>query len=373
MGSLGNVAGGMNPAYVETVRIFNVNISDWSVDCISEHGNKRYFDAQVMSPYFHYANGEGMYAMPEVGALAWYCTPSQGRMAQGFIMGYQAPFDDDDVSYRSNRLELNPGDMMMRTRDESFIILRRGGVVQIGSTPIAQRLYVPLRNFIQDFCENYQLSTFGGELLWETQRTDQTTTGDAPTKFSLRAKQKANDEEYIAEMTIGSHKDDDHLTMKLAVWTDGSKDREAVFSLQITNEGNVTWDIEKDWTQNITGDYALTVEGDISVESKKSVSVKAANAATMESTTGNAKVSGKIGAELKGGATATIEAPMIKHGAGASVATPAVMGTELFNILTAVANGIDQVAIGPLVPLKAIPPMILTPLVSILSTKNFIE
>jgi hypothetical protein len=37
------------PAYVESVRIVNVNIDSWSVDAVSEHANKKFFDIQVMS------------------------------------------------------------------------------------------------------------------------------------------------------------------------------------------------------------------------------------------------------------------------------------------------------------------------------------
>jgi hypothetical protein len=361
----------VQPAYVETVRIFNVNIDDWSVDCISEHGNKRYFDIQVMSPYFHFTNGEGIFVMPEVGALAWLCVPSTGKMAPAFLLGYQAPFDETDLSYRAGRQNLNPGDMMMRTRDENFIILRRGGVVQVGATPIAQRMYVPLRNFIQDFCENYKLSTFGGELLWVTERDDQSTDGTAPTKFSLKAKQKANDPQHIAELTIGSHGEDDPLTMEFTVWTDGTEDREAKVRLQITNEGDVTWNIEKDWTQNITGKYTVSSEGDSLIETQGTATVRAQGDATVESAAGNLDLTAGLNATLKAGAVATVDGLMIKLGAGA--VSQAVKGTELFALLTAYANAQAQAATGPLAPLKPGYTALAAGLATILSVKVKVE
>ncbi len=51
------------PALVETGRITNVDIERWSVNAVSEHGGKHWFDMQVASPYFHYMNGEGIYTV----------------------------------------------------------------------------------------------------------------------------------------------------------------------------------------------------------------------------------------------------------------------------------------------------------------------
>jgi hypothetical protein len=361
----------VQPAYIETVRIFNVNIDDWSVDCISEHGVKRYFDIQVMSPYFHFMNGEGIYVMPEIGALAWLCILSTGKMAPAFLLGYQAPFDETDKSYRAGRQNLNPGDIMMRTRDENFIILRRGGVIQIGATPIAQRMYVPLRNFIQDFCENYKLSTFGGEMFWETLRDDQTTDGTAPTKFSLKAKSKANDEEHIATLTMGSHGEVDPLTMELTVWTDGTKDREARVQLQITNEGDVTWNIEKDWTQNIAGKYTVAAGDDATIETQGKAAVTAQGDAALESVGGNLSMSAGVNADMTAGVVATVDAPVIKMGGNAL--SQAVKGTELFTVLSAFANAQAQVATGPLAPLKPGYQALGAALATILSAKVKVE
>jgi hypothetical protein len=258
------------PAIVETVRIVNVDIDRWSVDAVSEHGNKHFFDIQVASPYFHFMNGEGIYTVPEVGALAWVCSPSSGPRSAPFIMGFQAPHDEDNDSFQCGRQSFVPGDIVLRTRDENFIIIRRGGVVQIGATPTAQRMYIPVQNMIRDFCENYELNAFGGELTWITERDEKTTDGSALTKLSILAKQKADDPKHIAELTIGSHGEDDSVTMKLLVWSDGTKEREAQVMLQVTNEGDVTWDVENDVTMNISGEMRTVVEKDISTETKAS-------------------------------------------------------------------------------------------------------
>jgi hypothetical protein len=246
------------PATVQTCRIINVNIEDWSVDVIGEHANKKFCDVQVMSPYFHIENGEGIYAQPEVGALAWICTPSSGRFATSFLLGFQSAHDEAYDGFRGGRQTLNPGDIMMRTRDENFLILRRGGVVQIGATPTAQRIFIPIRNIIRDFCENYELFSFGGELTWETDRDDQTTDGEALTKFSLKAKEKANNKKHIATLSIGSHGESDTTTLLLEVSDSGDDGAAVVAHMDITKDGEISWKIKKSW-ELIVDDADITL------------------------------------------------------------------------------------------------------------------
>jgi len=355
--SAGIADGKYMPAMVEKVRIINVNVDDWSVDCVSEYANKRFFDVQVMSPYFHFAGGEGIYAMPEVGALAWLCKPSSGRFAPEFIMGYMAPFDEDHVSFRSGRQSLNPGDIMLRTRDENFIVLRRGGVIQIGATPTAQRIYIPIQNFIRDFAENYQLFTFGGELTWITERDDQTTDGSAPTKFSLKAKSKANEPLHVAELTIGSHGEGDPTTLELTVWSDGSDSRAEKVQLKITKDGDVTWDVKQNYSMDIAGDYLAIVMGDAAVNAAGKSTYSSQGAALLKSSADQATVDGLLRAILKSATAATIEAPITTIGPNGSLKTPVNRGTVLLAALTAIFTAIDQAAKGPLAPLKVVLPL----------------
>ena len=360
------------PPLVEKVRIINVNIDDWSVDCVSEYANKRFFDIQIMMPYFHYVGGEGIYIMPEVGSLAWICKSSEGRFAPEFILGFAAPFDEDNVSYRAGRQNLNPGDIMLRTRDENFIILRRGGVIQIGATPTAQRIYVPIQNIIRDFAENYQLFTFGGELTWEADRDDQTTDGNIPTKFSLKAKSKANEPQHIAELTIGSHGEGDPTTLELTIWTDGSESREARVQLQITNDGDVIWNLERDWKTNVSGKYSVSSQGDMSLETDGNFQANAQGDASLEAVTGNLTLAAGQKADMTASVAATIDAPLVKHGSGAI--SPIAKGTELMVLINAIVTAIDAAAEAPpLKPLKAVR-IAATPLMPpVLSAKNLVE
>jgi len=369
---------------VETVRITNVNINDWSVDCVSEYGYKRYFDLQVMSPYFHFSNGEGIYTMPEVGALAWLCRSSQGRFGAPFIMGFQAPYDEKNASFRSGRQTMNPGDIMMRTRDENFMILRRGGVVQIGATPVAQRIYLPLQNFIKDFCENYQLFHFGGEMTWITERDDKTTEGNAQTKLSFKIKSTADEPSHVLELTMGSHGEGDPVKLHLQVFDNATKERKVKADLSITNEGDVVWNIEQDWTLTVKRDLlCLTEEGSITLDSADEGTFSAQNDVLVKSSKANVTVDGAQNATVTAGTQTEIEAPLIKLGSGAS-SEPVVRGQALATLLTALINQISTFSYIP--PPPTIPPtppipVIVAPAVTsligqitgILSTKSFVE
>jgi len=324
---------GFVPAVIETARIVNVNIEDWSVDLITEHAGKRFFDIQVSSPYFHYMGGEGMYAQPEVGALVWLCKPSDGEFSTPFIMGFQSPYDEDNASYRGNRQSLNPGDIMFRTRDDNFIVLRRGGAIQIGATSIAQRIYIPVRNFIRDFCENYNLETFGGKLYWETQRDDQTTTGDSPTQFGLLAKNLANDPKHIATLTVGSHGEDSETTLDLVVNDSGLDDGQQQVRLTITKTGNVTWDME--------GNCSIAAKQTVSVLSEEADVLVEAQQGNVEVTAGTdilldaaANLEETVGGDSKENVTGTktITAPMTNIG-GPDATNPAILGTEMVTFL----------------------------------------
>lgn len=362
-------------ATVETCRIVDVNITDWSVNCVSEYGNKKYFDIQVNSPYFHLANGEGIYVQPEVGALCWVCVPSSGRFAAPFVLGFQSAADEDFDGFRGGRQTLNPGDIMLRTRDENFLVLRRGGVIQLGATPTAQRIYLPIRNFIKDFCENYELFTFGGELTWHTERDDQTTDGSALTKFSLRAKEKANNKGHVATLTIGSHGEDSPTTLLLEVFESGDEGAVAVVHLEATKEGDVKWQVKRAWE-------LVVDEGDITLTATKgSFALRAGNTGTFEaekdilvkSATAKATVEGMNEAALRSSLKAVLNAPVMHLGDGAS--SPVVKGEELVKFLTKLINHLATfVGSPPTAPIPqalATPAVLLPDLSRLLSTSSF--
>jgi len=343
-----STGGGFIAPRVETARIINVNIRDWSVDVVTEYGDKLYLDIQVGSPYFHYANGEGIYVMPEVGAYCWLCRPSSGLDAHAFILAFQSPFDDAAKSFRSNRPQLNPGDIMMKTRDENFIILRRGGVVQVGATPAAQRIYMPIKNTIRDFCENYGLHSIAGEMEWVVHRTEKDTAGDAKTELRILVKEKANDSDHVAELLIGSPDGGDGpVKMQLKIFADGKGGAVKILAT-FDKDGNVNFEFAKDFTATIKGKSEVKIDGDSKVEVGGKIEVKAGTSVKVEAGTDltekaavNAIVEAGAKATLKGGALAVLDAPVCKIG-GNSAVHPLVYGDMLTSFLTSLLNMLGQ-------------------------------
>jgi hypothetical protein len=331
---------------IETGRVINVNMTDWSVDVVSEHANKLFFDIQVMSPYFHYFNGEGIYCMPEVGATCWVCKPSNGRMSDAFVMGFMAPFDQDHISYRCNRQNLNPGDIMLRTRDENFVILRRGGVVQIGAGPICQRMYIPIRNFIKDFCENYQLTTLGGDLTWEVKRPDQTPDGTSPCLVTLNSREFANTPNPIATLSIGSHGPNDPTILDLVINDSGQPGAVQQVHLAVSKAGDVIWEL--------LGGWSLTTVKDITMSSSSGKVLIESQASDMTLNAGNnwlaaAKAEAKIQsatAVVEATQSCTINSPDVEL--GGTGGDPIVKFPSLSQALTDLATAVDTLVPGTL-------------------------
>jgi hypothetical protein len=152
---------------------------------------KHWFDIQVSSPYLHGNNGEGIYAVPEVGAKCMVCIP--GDSSPPYVSSFVMPVEITDMatvdspqgttsnsspgastsgaSFAGGRQRGKPGDIVMKGRDGNFVILHRGGVLQIGSTELSQRIFVPLNNMVMDVSDNYYHHNAGGTVYWGMQPT----------------------------------------------------------------------------------------------------------------------------------------------------------------------------------------------------------
>lgn len=175
---------GATPALIHEAKVLDVNMVNWTVDCVTVFDQKRFFDIQVASPYMHSNRGEGIYVMPEIGSKCVVCIPSDGPppFVLAFIMppetlpdtsSEEAPEGTDGNSqrprgstYRGGREKCMPGDIKIRGRDGQFVILHRGGVLQFGSTELAQRICVPLGNLVTDISQNYNHFNSGGSVSW---------------------------------------------------------------------------------------------------------------------------------------------------------------------------------------------------------------
>ena len=169
---------GSTAAHVYECRVFDVNLASWTVDCRAVFDRKKFFDVQVSSPYLHWHSGEGMSIMPDIGAKCQVCFPSDGSppFVLTFIMPVEkilgSPNSDtgepevQGSAYSGGRTNAKPGDMAIRGRDGNFVVWHRGGVLQIGASELAQRIYIPLGNLITDISQNYTHFNTGGSINW---------------------------------------------------------------------------------------------------------------------------------------------------------------------------------------------------------------
>lgn len=340
---------GTTPAYIEAGRVLDVDITNYTLSITTKYTKKPQTGVTWSSPYMHFVNGEGVYIMPEVGSVCWVCFPSDGD--RPFVLGW-APFMDEG-DYRSRRQDLNPGDIYLGTRDENFLVLRRGGVVQIGGGPLSQRIFLPINNTIKDFCENYGLYTLGGDLEWTIQRKEDTTDGTRPALLKLSARAIASDAKPIAFLQVGSHGDQDPTILSLLINASGEEGAAKKVSLALGKDGTVKWDVESDVSWVTNGKFTVTAKQDLTLSSSSSkveisagsvVNVKGQTGVTIEASSGMVKITG---------------APIIKMGQKVLVGEspmPVALATPLVTWLTSHVHTIP----GPTSPLSgppAVPPL----------------
>lgn len=343
MNRIGNKFG---PAYIESGVLVNVDVDRFTVDVACSFSQRRYLSIPAMSPYLHPYAGEGVYVMPEVGAPCWVCQPSE-KGARPFLLGYGGMWDSDHT-YRSFRPAMNHGDILFATRDRNMVFLRRGGVVQVQSTPLSQRMYMPLGNLIRDICEAYHLRSFAGEMSWEVDRTDETTTGDRPTRMRAFVRDLADAKHPIAELVMGDH-DQGDKKFTLIVYDKGDDGRAVQVSCSIEKTGNVTWDIEGDWSASVKGDWAVTAEtGDVKlkadagagvIEVSKTLTLRSGDTTKVLAPTFQVGEAG-VGLEVVTGAS-----PSVKLAGGGS---SLVKGDALLRVLTPVLTALASLT--PTVP-----------------------
>jgi hypothetical protein len=331
------------PFVCEQATVVDVNKRNYTVSVVTESTSKRFDDLQVLSPYIHNYNGEGFSLLPEVGAVCMIgrANDTSPPFIMGFIMVPTVIQSDDgtplrstssggsqtDVSFRGNRPDVQPGDMVWMGRDENFIILRRGGILQMGSTEIAQRICLPINNFLKDFCENYSLDTFAGDIRMTVERQENDPSGNAPATYVLHMNEFAQDEKAtlrVRHFPLRGPDGDAKIVWEVKVAQAGI-DRDTgdvsseTYSLMVEMSGKKTEFIGADHTIQVSGNHTIEADGDIRH--------KASGKATME---------GSQGATLKSSSKAVLDAPSCLIG-GESAAHPAVLGTPLVTYLTSLA------------------------------------
>lgn len=214
---------------------------------------------------------------------------------------------------------MEQGDIHISTRDGNAIWLHRGGVVEIGSTAITKRFYIPLLNTIRDVCENYELLSLGGEMSWSVQRDDRNASGDAEATFTLASRNFAQDE--FASVFLQTGHVDDTNRFKLVVAPNiinprtGEVDGEAVYTMEIDEEGNLDVFVKKKATIEIEDELDLTVGADANLNFGSNLNETVGGNQDIN-VSGNHDLRASSSTERLSG-TKTIDAQQIKCGASA--------------------------------------------------------
>ncbi len=162
------------PARVHLARVTHVNIALYTLDLVTLYTHKPMVDVPFATPYCHPNHAGGMNFMPEVDSYCYVCEPADGTV---FIIGFvlnpmtSARTEVDDLAeegpdWSGFRDPMEAGDVMLGTHDENKIVLRRGGIIQIAATSLAQRLYIPVENIVRDYFQRYQARSPLGEIDW---------------------------------------------------------------------------------------------------------------------------------------------------------------------------------------------------------------
>lgn len=264
---------GSRPASVYRAQVLAVNTRDYTCDVQYEsYPYSTHNDIPWITPYLHQNQGEGIAIMPEVGSTVWVCNPSESGK-DAFVLGW-TPIQESGT-YRAGRELLNPGDIHLSTRDRNFVFLRRGGIVQIGATPVCQRIYIPIRNIIRDFAENYEMTTPAGDLTWEVMRDVDSGDGHQGCLYTLACKEFSDDPNTnpLAVLKMGSHGSGNDTILTLETRDKGGGS--VMTSLTISKSGKITWNVQGDFEMNLSGNFTATVS--------KKVSLKSTGTMTLES------------------------------------------------------------------------------------------
>lgn len=168
-------------------------------------------DVSWMSPYLGSDRGSGFNYMPEPGDRCIVCIPADGSTS--FIMGFMPlpstsnTTGEAETSFTGYRPTLNPGDIHLGTKDGNFMVLRRGGVVQVGAGHTAQTVYIPIEGLIRSYFVKYHGFSPLGDFVWDHAEIDQSTaiteTSDIPVILKFNCRDAVQDVESSVEIRMG--------------------------------------------------------------------------------------------------------------------------------------------------------------------------
>jgi hypothetical protein len=274
-------------ARFELGKIVAVDPVAFTVDVVTEFTEKHYRDIAVSALYCHGDHDGGIYILPEAGAYCYVMTAADGTgCIIGFVDNPALVQDDAGISFRGSRPQMEPGDIAIRSRDGNFVEVLRGGLVRIGATGMAQRMYIPVDNLIRDVFEQYEAVSPLGEVTWLHSElvTAVDPTADATNtaaRLTYRLKRTAQDSVidvlFPVEITVGELSDRTLISDqdKLHKFAHDPEIREHV-GLGFTEgtEGAVSITVKLPGVSPVVFTVQVSKDGDMFVMSKSTIHVE---------------------------------------------------------------------------------------------------
>ena len=361
------------PARLIHGKIVDVHPKTWTVDFYSTYDGVRLLDLRIGGPYLHFAQGEGISVMPDIGAQCYVCIPSDSSppYVDAFVMPMESVSTEEDnapagtrmrssggeavdASFAGGRTTPKPGDIFLQGRDGNFVRLHRGGVVQIGAGPLAQRIYLPL-NQVFDIAEEYVMRTAAGMQRWGIQEGQ---ADDAVGTEHMSVFRVYRDKTY-ADMRVTHGKV--HKPMRQPTGDDGESSLMSQYGIASDVDSYVVCELAFS-TQGFDGENGDAVNGDtyekcefhflfdakggLLLRSNSSgifsfrekLSIKARKDISIMSTEGGVAIKAITGVDIDGGAYAHIKGGVVRIGEGTTPA--AVVGSIVqVTIPTAAVSG----------------------------------
>ena len=156
------------------VEVVSVDARAKTVDVKGKTSNSTPIKVPLAYGYAHGSHAGGILYMPEVGATAWLGTmPDRSHVILCYVnspdlvpAAGQEALGDTELSYAGKQDFLEQGDIRIACADGNQVILRRGGIVQLGSTAMSQMMFIPLENLLRIFAQRFQLRSPLGEIDW---------------------------------------------------------------------------------------------------------------------------------------------------------------------------------------------------------------
>ena len=211
------------PVLMMRGKVGPVNKTKWTCTVEPEGDGMPIPDVPIEPMMMNAKTGGGSFFMPEKGSLVWCCRPSTDSTP--FVFGAAtAPLqvdegdeEEDPNDRRMNRPVLNEGDAALAVSEQGFIIMRKGGMLEVGASEACKRVYIPLTNVIREFSQGWEHTVAGNYIgLMPRDQDEVHGSENTPVEFQLKIREFAELDEdtedpndYTIDLRMGRIQDEE--------------------------------------------------------------------------------------------------------------------------------------------------------------------